>query len=153
MKIYHGTSFENAAKILSLEFWSYNIEQYIIGEIKIYEALQKEFDYEVLANHLLESKKMGILGNHFTTNVHIAEIYAKKNMRPVILMVDFDGKGSCDDFIIESPIHNSRIKCYVGITAEIEFYGALLNELYEKEHQSNFWIKRKIKDLKEGLEL
>lgn len=149
MKIYHGTSFENAAKILSQDHWEYPMWQFIESVISI----KGNVNWGRLQTKMAELNDSGLIGIHFTTNVNTAEIYARKNKRPVILMVEYDGKGSCDDFIINKPISADKIKCYMGQGGDIQFYGVLLNELYEKKCQYSLGITKRLHGLRKGLDL
>lgn len=149
MKIYHGTSFESAAQILSQPYWDYPLEFFVRSAI----SFNKNVDWERLQTNMAKFKDSGLIGIHFSTNVYTAEIYARKNKRPVILMVGYDGKGSCDDFIINKPISADRIKCYMGQGGDIQFYGALLNELYEKKCQYSLGVTKRLHSLRKGLDL
>ena len=153
MKIYHGTSFENAAQILSKDYWVYPAEYYIVGSINVENVIFNEIDWDRVKRGHDKLSKNGYLGNHFTTNINTAKIYAKKNARPVILMVEYNGRGSCDDFIISDPIPADRIKCFCGYGGDIEFYGALLNELYGKQCQFNLGLMKKLQGLENGVQL
>lgn len=149
MKIYHGTSFESAVQILSQDHWEYPLEQVVKSFISISGNIKSE---DVQA-YIAKCNDRGLIGLHFTTNVNTAEIYARKNKRPVILMVEYEGKGSCDDFIINEPISADRIKCYMGQGGDIQFYGVLLNELYGKKCQYSLGITKKLHGLSKGLDL
>jgi len=125
MRVYHGTSFENACKILSMRYWEYPIELYLLGEYRLQEQLGND---QYVHKPLKET-----LGNHFTTSLAHAKTYAVQHDKPVVLFFDYDLiEGSCLDFIIDEPIDTLDIKCIEVCLNRHMSYGLLCNQIYGK---------------------
>lgn len=123
MKIYHGTSFENACKILSCDEWAYPIEKYLLSEYNTCKELGIEFKHK--------EPFMEALGLHFSTDVNHAALYAKRFDKPVVLFYDnADIKDSCIDVMILGAIPTSKVKAVQLSDFKIGFYGGLINALY-----------------------
>lgn len=129
MKAYHGTSFENACKILSEKEWIYPLEQFLIASYNVSLMTKKHRD---LIKDIEEAKERRMLGLHFSTNISTAKLYAMQFDKPVILFVEFDGIEPCDDFIVAEPIPTDKVKALLHHDKEIKFYGGLVNALYGK---------------------
>ena len=133
MRIYHGTSFENACKILSCDEWVYPIEKYLLSEYNTCKELGIEFKHK---EPVAEA-----LGLYFSTNVNHAALYAKRFDKPVVLFYDSaDIKESCIDFMILGAIPTSKVKALQLSDFKIGFYGGLINALYGKaKYVSRFY--------------
>jgi hypothetical protein len=129
MKLYHGTSFENACKILSDEFW-YPI------------LFATPLEYKQLGKWELANKPIslfiGMAKTHFTTNVNDAKGYALLHKHPVILWWDNSEitKGGRYVFGANDPIPTNQVKALIGCTHEIMFFGTLVNTIYSKVQKS-----------------
>ena len=123
MKIYHGTSFENACKILSCDEWAYPIEKYLLSEYNTCKELGIEFKHKEPCKEAL--------GLYFTTNVNHAALYAKRFDKPVVLFYDnAEINDGCIDFMILDSIPTSKVKAVLLSDFKIGFYGGLVNALY-----------------------
>ncbi len=135
MKIYHGTSFENACKILSKDTWEFPIELELKSHYDICNKMGKDYDFK---RHISLLEERGFMGNHFTTSLNHAKSYAMQQEKPVVLFLDIEMSGPCIDFIVSDPIDTSKVKC---IEAYINgLYGPLCNVLYNKKSKYGYSI-------------
>lgn len=126
MRIYHGTSFANACKILDEQIWKHPDERFA-------DKLYNRGRFKPMHDMVLKSKEYGILGIYFTTNVYFAASYANLNEKPVVLFTEDDTLSyPCRDFIVPS-IETKGIKAYEGLSDKIRFYGSILNALYYRK--------------------
>lgn len=126
MKIYHGTSFENACRIMSSEFWEYPIELYLKSEYEICKKMGKPFKHV--------DPNPDFLGNHFSSSLKYAEEYALQNERPVILTLEWDKDSCSKDFIIKSKIDVSKIHALDNHREKYGLYGIIINALYKRKN-------------------
>lgn len=124
MKLYHGTSFENACKILSAPLW----------HPALLDAEQVKF---MQANGQMEIPVRRIVSSSvtfFTTSIQRASGYAKLNDRPVVLIYEHIGLTHSGDavFGFNDPIPTNQVKALIGVNAKIMAYGTLVNAIYQK---------------------
>lgn len=125
MKVYHGTSFENACNILSCNEWIYPFEKYLLSEYNTCKELGIELKHK-------EPFKEAI-GLHFSTSVNRAALYAKRFDKPVVLFYDnTEISDGCIDLMVFDAIPTSKVKAVLLSDFKIGFYGGLVNALYGK---------------------
>jgi hypothetical protein len=130
MKVYHGTSFENACKILSQELWAFPVELSLKSEYDIRNKLNQK-DY-------IHNDRFMYSDIHFTTSLPHAKSYANQNKKPVVLFFDMNLSSPCIDFVIDTPIETSKIKCIDSWLNGL--YVPLCNVLYRKKSKYGYSI-------------
>lgn len=125
MKIYHGTSFENACQILSKDLWVYPIDNYIKSSILVGNRIDIEYAKDKL-----------LCGNHFTTSLSKAISYANETDKPVVLTLDYDTE-SCLDFTITHPIDTTLVSAVQSKrNNKYGYYGLCINNIYKKKYKN-----------------
>lgn len=128
MRLYHGTSFENACKILSEEKWVYSVECYFKQVINIH-------GWE--DGKLVKMPPKDWFGIFFSTSLNHAKSYAMRNEKPVVLFWDDEQlETSAFEIVYTKPIPTSKVKAFLPSREwKMRFYGGIVNALYGKVRQ------------------
>lgn len=125
MRLYHGTSFENACKILSEEEWVYPVENFFKSHIKLH-------GWEQGKSIPIPPKEW--CGIFFSTSINHAKSYAKQHEKPVVLFWDDETlETSAFEIVYTKPIPTSKVKAFLPPhELKMRFYGGIVNALYGK---------------------
>ena len=125
MRLYHGTSFENACKILSEEEWVYPVESFFKQIIDLHGW---EYDKPI---PIPPKERLGI---HFSTSIKIAKSYARQHEKPVVLFWEHKPiRHPVIDIKFTDPIPTSKVKAFLPPHEfKMQFYGGIVNGLYGK---------------------
>lgn len=135
MRVYHGTSFENACQILSKNTWEFPIEFSLKSEYEVNNLIgKKEYTHK---DRVIQN------GNHFTTSLEHAKSYANQFDKSVVLFFDYE-TSKCLDFIIKEPIPTKGIKCIEACFKGNKLnYGLICNSIYNKPvGNTNVFLKK-----------
>lgn len=126
--VFHGTSFENACRILSKEYWVPSIGDCIESVAQLYKTLGKVRRYDL--NDMVERiAKEEVL--FVTTSFNRALSYANQYKRPVVLCFKEVTFPFWQSTVKPGSLKTAKIKAYTGGKGLHIIYGKYINSIYK----------------------
>lgn len=135
--VYHGTSFENACRILSKEYWVPSIGDCLESVILFNEQCGKvrRYDLNDLADHIAKEEVLFV-----TTRFEHALSYANQFKRPVVLCFKEVTFPFLQSTVKPGEIKTAEIKACTNGQGLYKIYGEFINTIYKD-------LKDKVNDL------